>query len=76
MDFFGYVYEGTNKDTNEMNFIYISGYLDEDTGYSIEDIIDYISHSFEIKKLTKEKDVKCIGGIKFPVMNTDIDYDI
>ena len=73
---FGYVYEGTNKATNEMSFIYISGYLDEDTGYSIEDIIDYISDSFEIKELTKEKDVKCIGGIEIPVINKDIDYDI
>lgn len=48
---FGTVREG--KIGNEYMFMCISGYLDEDTGYSMEDIIDYLQYQLEITDLSK-----------------------
>lgn len=48
---FGTVREG--KFGNEYMFMCISGYLDEDTGYSMEDIIDYLQYQLEITDLSK-----------------------
>lgn len=50
---FGTVKEGTVKG-NYPVFIWISGYLDEDTGYSIEEIIDYLQYQFNITELEKD----------------------
>lgn len=69
---FGYVKEGTKDNT--IDFIWISGYLDEDTGYSINEILDYICTQFEVKNLYRE-----INNEKFPVIKdnlNDINYDI
>lgn len=63
---FGEVKEGMDGDN--LNFIFISGYLDDDTGYSIDDVLDYISTYFEVEDLYKE-----INGIKFPIANNDKD---
>ncbi len=63
---FGIVKEG--KEDDEIDFIFMSGFLDEDTGYSIEDVLDYITTYLEVKNLYKE-----VGGIKFPVANNDKD---
>lgn len=63
---FGDVKEGT-EDGN-INFIYISGFLDEDTDYSINDVVDYISKYLDVKDLYKE-----INGIRFPIANNDKD---
>lgn len=63
---FGVVKEG--KENEKINFIFISGFLDEDTLYSIDDVIDYISTYMEVKDLYKE-----INGIKFPLVNNDKD---
>lgn len=63
---FGVVKEG--KEDEKINFIFISGFLDEDTRYSIEDVIDYISTYMEVTDLYKE-----INGIKFPLVNNDKD---
>ncbi len=49
---FGTVFEGRNPNSNEVNFIVIMGYFDEDTGYSVESIIDYFKENFDIKSLT------------------------
>lgn len=41
---FGSVQEGTYN--GQVKFIVISGYLDEDTGYTTEDILNYLSSAF------------------------------
>ena len=46
---FGSVKEG--KVGEDINFIWISGYLDSDTGYSFEDIIDYLERQLNITEL-------------------------
>ena len=50
---FGIVKEGVTKD-NHTVFIWISGYLSEDTGYSIEEIIDYLQYQLNIAELEKD----------------------
>ena len=48
---------GTVKEGNMLEhpvFIWLSGYLDEDTGYSIEEIIDYLKDQLNITELKKE----------------------
>lgn len=53
---FGTVKEGKieNGENNDIVFIWISGYLDEDTGYTMEDIIDYLQEQFNITELEKD----------------------
>ena len=63
---FGTVKEG--KLNGRLDFIAISGYLDEDTGYSIDDVLNYISTHFEVTDLYKE-----INGTKFPIMDNEKD---
>ena len=46
---FGSVREG--KVGENINFIWISGYLDSDTGYSFQDIIDYLERQLNISEL-------------------------
>ena len=48
---FGTVYEGVDKDGN-IGFIYISGYIDNDAGYTNSDIVNYITNNLQIKDLT------------------------
>ena len=50
--FFGTVKEGTID--GDVVFIWVSGYLDEDTGYSIEEIIDYLEYQLNISELEKD----------------------
>ena len=52
--FFGTVKEG--KMLNDTVFIWLSGYLDEDTGYSIKDIVDYLQYQLNIVNLEKDID--------------------
>ena len=69
---FGYVKEG--KEDNQTNFIFISGYLDEDTGYSIKDITEYITKQLEVKELYQE-----INNDRFPIVDnniSDVNYDL
>lgn len=61
---FGEVKEG--KEDDKINFIFISGFLDKDTQYSIGDVLDYITKYLEVKDLYKE-----INGIRFPVAKND-----
>ena len=49
---FGKVKEG--KLGNNIVFIWVSGYLCEDTGYSMEDIIDYLQYQLNITGLEKD----------------------
>lgn len=49
---FGVVYEGKEANSNQVNFIAIAGFFDEDTGYSAEDLIDYFKENFEITNLS------------------------
>lgn len=49
---FGIVKEGKIED--DTVFIWLSGYLDEETGYSIEEIVDYLEHQLNIAELQKE----------------------
>ena len=49
---FGTVKEG--KLGNDIVFIWVSGYLCEDTGYSMEDIIDYLQYQLNITGLEKD----------------------
>ena len=48
---FGMVTEG--KLNNELKFICLSSFLDEDTEYSIEDVIDYLQYQLNISELEK-----------------------
>lgn len=64
--FFGNVKEG--KKDNTVNFIWINGYLSEDTGYSIKDIVEYLTETFEIKNLYQE--------IKYPLCDKDVECNI
>lgn len=48
---FGMVTEG--KLNNELKFICLSDFLDEDTEYSIEDVIDYLQYQLNISELEK-----------------------
>lgn len=52
--FFGTVKEG--KMLEEPVFIWLSGYLDEDTDYTIDEIIDYLKNQLNITELKKEID--------------------
>lgn len=49
---FGTVKEG--KMGNNIVFIWVSGYLCEDTGYSMDDIIDYLQYQLNITELEKD----------------------
>ena len=51
---FGSVCEGSCS--GKTHLLYISGYLDEDTGYSKEDIVNYLVTAFEIEDLELIKD--------------------
>lgn len=51
---FGDVVEGSYK--GFVFLLYIGGYLDKDTGYSVKDIVQYLSSSFKIKNLELVKD--------------------
>lgn len=64
--FFGVVKEGKKDD--KINFIFISGFLDEDTEYSVDDVLNYLSTYLEVTDLYKE-----VGGVKFPIVNNDKD---
>lgn len=69
---FGSVKEG--KENDKINFIWISGYFSDDTGYSIKDILDYITTQLQVKDLYQE-----IDSVRFPIINNDLDdinYDI
>ena len=46
---FGNVIEGTND--NELQFICIDGYFDDDTGFTESDILNYIVNNFKILEL-------------------------
>lgn len=50
--FFGTVKEGTID--GDVVFIWVSGYLDEDTGYSIDDIVEYLEYQLNISELEKD----------------------
>ncbi len=49
---FGKVKDG--KLGNNTVFIWVSGYLCEDTGYSMEDVIDYLQYQLNISELEKD----------------------
>lgn len=55
---FGNVYEGSNEGIVYM--LNVTGYLDEDAGYSVEDIVRYLTSAFKIQKLELEKDEPAI----------------
>lgn len=48
---FGRVFEGTMPNSNSTCLIYISGYFDKDTEYSVEDILEYLRTNFSIDDL-------------------------
>lgn len=50
---FGTVKEGVTKG-NQTMFIWISGYLDEDTGYTMDEIIEYLKEQLNIAELEKD----------------------
>ena len=52
---FGVVREGILNDETICLFVY--GYLDEDTDYSIEDIIEYLQNQLNITDLNKQEDI-------------------
>lgn len=52
--YFGKVFEGTRD--GKTTFIGITGFLDKDTGYTVEDIVEYFKYQFEIDELELEKD--------------------
>lgn len=56
--FFGNVYDGSLGGNTML--LYVSGFLDEDTGYSVEDVVNYLSSAFKIKDLQLVKDEPAI----------------
>ncbi|MGN0524160.1 MAG: hypothetical protein ACI4IG_07790 [Eubacterium sp.] len=50
---FGCVFEGVSEKSGQVGFIYISGYLDDDTGYSFDDVLKYLTENLQIEGLTK-----------------------
>ena len=53
----GVVTEG--RDNGKLSFILLNGFVDKDTGYSIEDLKDYFIQQLDIKDIVIEK----IGGL-------------
>lgn len=47
--FFGEVSEGTYN--GKVVLVVASGYLDDDTGHTVQDVVDYLTDAFEIKDL-------------------------
>lgn len=66
---FGYVKEGTSD--NQVNFIWVTGYITDDAGYSFKDLVDYISTQLNVTELVKVVDIS--EQIK---KENNIDYDI
>lgn len=60
--YFGVVKEGIFG--RDEVFIFMSGYLSEDTGYTIEDIIDYLQYQLNITELQKENDKEIVNDSK------------
>lgn len=63
---FGTVFEGRNPNSGEVDFIAIMGYLDEDTGYSEEDLVKYFEKNFAVKNLSpvmSESEEMTLGGM-------------
>ena len=66
---FGQVFEGTAPKSGVPCLIYISGFLDKDTEYTVEDIIDYLKTNFQIdgmhpiESAEQTNDELDIGGI-------------
>ena len=52
---FGTVKEG--KIDDDVVFVWVSGYLDKDTGYSIEEIVEYLQYQLNIADLKKDIDL-------------------
>ncbi len=50
----GIVTEG--RDNGDLSFIYLNGFVDKDTGYSVEDIKNYLVQQLEIKDIVIEKE--------------------
>ena len=61
---FGYVKEGIEN--NQVNFIWFNGFLDEDTGYTKDDIIEYLGKQLKIEEMQEimAKEDMDIGGIE------------
>lgn len=55
---FGNVIEGSHEGVTYL--LYVSGYFDEDTGYTVDDIVQYLSSVFKIKELELVKDEPAI----------------
>ena len=49
---FGIVYEGKEANSEQVSFIAIVGFFDEDTGYSEEDLVKYFKKNFMIENLS------------------------
>ena len=50
----GVVTEG--RDNGELSFILLNGFVDKDTGYSIEVLKDYFIHQLDLKDIVMEKE--------------------
>lgn len=63
---FGTVFEGRNPNSDEVDFIVIMGYLDEDTGYSEENLVKYFEKNFAVENLSpvmSENDEMTLDGM-------------
>ena len=58
----GVVTEG--RDNGELSFILLNGFLDKDTGYSIENIKDYFINQLNIKDIVIEKETSINKTVK------------
>ena len=64
--FFGYVKEGCSD--GKINFIWITGFLDNDTDYTADDLAKYLTTKFNVTELAKE--------INITTLKDDVDYEI
>ena len=66
---FGTVFEGTTPRSDVTCLIYVEGYLCDDTEYTIDDILEYLTNNFSIEDLHPVEDAQVtnddleIGGI-------------
>ena len=58
----GVVTEG--RDNGNLSFILLNGFLDKDTGYTIESLKDYFIHQLDMKEVVIEKDTSINKTIK------------
>lgn len=73
---FGSLYEGTSTKTGKVGFIWFTGFLDEDTRYTKDQIIDYLKEKLQIDNLVltmTDEQVEAIANLMSQKENQIVD---